>query len=59
MARGLSDSKSLFSPGLANVPVLDLLCSHFSLKLTLGQAGRFNLRRDWNSVLSLVGRHLV
>jgi hypothetical protein len=23
------------------------------------QAGRFNLRRDWNSLLSLVGRHLV
>jgi hypothetical protein len=26
---------------------------------TLRQAGRFNLRRDWNSLLSLTGRHLV
>ena len=29
------------------------------LTLTLRQAGRFNLRRDWNSLLSLVGRHLA
>ncbi len=59
MARGLLDSKSVLSPGLAAAPVLDALCSHFVLTLTLGQAGRFNLRRDWTSVLSLVGRHLV
>ncbi len=39
--------------------MLDVLCSHFVLTLTLRQAGRFNLRRDWNSLLSLVGRHLV
>jgi len=39
--------------------VLDVLCSHFVLTLTLRQAGRFNLRRDWNSLLSLTGRHLV
>ncbi len=38
---------------------MDALCSHFVLTLTLRQAGRFNLRRDWNSLLSLVGRHLV
>jgi SpoVK/Ycf46/Vps4 family AAA+-type ATPase len=49
----------VLSPGLADAPVLDTLCSHFVLTLTLRQAGRFNLRRDWNSLLSLTGRHLV
>jgi SpoVK/Ycf46/Vps4 family AAA+-type ATPase len=44
---------------MADAPVMDVLCSHFVLTLTLHQAGRFNLRRDWNSLLSLVGRHLV
>jgi SpoVK/Ycf46/Vps4 family AAA+-type ATPase len=53
------DAPHLLSPGLAEAPVMDLLCSHFVLTLTLRQAGRFNLRRDWNSLLSLVGRHLV
>ncbi|MBC7942639.1 MAG: ATPase, partial [Chitinophagaceae bacterium] len=62
MARGLVDGRSVLSPGLAEAPVMDALCSHFVLTLTLspsGHAGRFNLRRDWNSLLSLVGRHLV
>ena len=59
MARSLADSRCLLSPGLADTPVMDALCSHFVLTLTLRQAGRFNLRRDWNSLLSLVGRHLV
>ena len=59
MARSLADSRPLLSPGLAEAPVLDVLCSHFVLTLTLRQAGRFNLRRDWNSLLALVGRHLV
>ena len=59
MARALSESRCVLSPGLAEAPVLDVLCSHFVLTLTLRQAGRFNLRRDWNSLLSLVGRHLV
>ena len=63
MARGSADArfslKYLLSPGLQEAPVLDVLCSHFVLTLTLRQAGRFNLRRDWNSLLSLVGRHLV
>jgi SpoVK/Ycf46/Vps4 family AAA+-type ATPase len=54
-----SDSRHTLSPGLAEAPMLDLLCTHFVLTLTLRQAGRFNLRRDWNSLLSLVGRHLV
>jgi SpoVK/Ycf46/Vps4 family AAA+-type ATPase len=59
MVRASSETRSLLSPGLADAPVLDVLCSHFVLTLTLRQAGRFNLRRDWNSLLSLVGRHLV
>jgi SpoVK/Ycf46/Vps4 family AAA+-type ATPase len=59
MARSLTDARCLLSPGLAEAPVLDVLCTHFVLTLTLRQAGRFNLRRDWNSLLSLVGRHLV
>jgi SpoVK/Ycf46/Vps4 family AAA+-type ATPase len=53
------DGRSVLSPGLAEAPVMDVLCSHFVLTLTLRQTGRFNLRRDWNSLLSLVGRHLV
>jgi SpoVK/Ycf46/Vps4 family AAA+-type ATPase len=57
--RSTADARHLLSPGLADAPVLDVLCSHFVLTLTLRQAARFNLRRDWNSVLSLVGRHLV
>ncbi|HZF80210.1 MAG TPA: AAA family ATPase, partial [Rubrivivax sp.] len=61
MARGSVEMRNVLSPGLAEAPVLDVLCSHFVLTLTLRQAGpgRFNLRRDWNSLLSLVGRHLV
>ncbi len=59
MARGPTDSRCVLSPGLAEAPVLDVLCSHFVLTLTLRQAGHFNLRRDWNSLLALVGRHLV
>jgi SpoVK/Ycf46/Vps4 family AAA+-type ATPase len=59
MPRGTFDSKAVLAPGMASAPVLDLLCSHFVLTLTLRQAGRFNPRRDWNSLLSLVGRHLV
>ncbi|NLZ42381.1 MAG: ATP-binding protein [Comamonadaceae bacterium] len=54
-----ADARTIASPGLTEAPVLDLLCSHFVLTLTLGQAARFNLRRDWNSLLAIVGRHLV
>jgi len=59
MPKGLVEARCVLSPGLAEAPVLDTLCSHFVLTLTLRQAGRFNLRRDWNSLLSLAGRHLV
>ena len=67
MARGQSDkrienradSAMLLSPGLQEAPVLDRMCSHFVLTLTMRNAGRFNLRRDWNNLLSLTGKHLV
>jgi SpoVK/Ycf46/Vps4 family AAA+-type ATPase len=49
----------VLSPGLADAPVLDRLCSHFVLTLALRHSGQFNFRRDWASLLSLVGRHLV
>ncbi|MFM2053705.1 MAG: hypothetical protein RL456_1742, partial [Pseudomonadota bacterium] len=49
----------LLSPGLQDAPVLDRLCSHFVLTLTLRHAGRFAGRRDWNSLLALTARHLV
>ena len=57
--KGYSSSQWIASPGLAQAPVLDRLCSHFVLTLTLRHAGQFNLRRDWGGLLTLVGRHLV
>ena len=59
MARSAAEARILPSPGLDAAPLLDLLCTHFVLTLTLRQAGRFNLRRDWGSLLALTGRHLV
>ncbi|MDR7298591.1 SpoVK/Ycf46/Vps4 family AAA+-type ATPase [Pelomonas aquatica] len=47
------------SPGLDSAPVLDRMCSQFVLTLTVRHAGRFNLRRDFNGLLSFTGRHLV
>ncbi len=58
-ARSMADVRHILSPGLAEAPVLDLLSSHFVLTLALRSRGRFNLRRDWNSLLAIVGRHLV
>ncbi len=49
----------LLTPGLTQAPQLDLLCSHFVLTLALAEAARFNLRRDCNALLGLVGRHLA
>ncbi len=49
----------VLSPGLKEAPVLDRMCSQFVLTLTMRHVGRFNLRRDWNSLLALTGRHLV
>ena len=58
-SRSTGEGRAVLSPGLNEAPVLDRMCSHFVLALTLAQAGRFNPRRDWNSLLSLTGRHLV
>ena len=58
--RFVSDqSQCLLSPGLKEAPVLDLMCSHFVLTLAARQGGKFNVRRDLNSLLALSGRHLV
>ncbi len=59
MVKSVSDVRVLLSPGLKEAPVLDRMCSQFVLTLTMRHVGRFNLRRDWNSLLSLTGRHLV
>ncbi len=47
------------SPGLERAPVLDLMCSHFVLTLAARQGASFNVRRDFNGVVGLAGRHLV
>ncbi len=52
-------STPLFSPGFHSSPVLDRMCSHFVLTLTVRHAGRFNARRDLSGLLSLTARHLV
>jgi SpoVK/Ycf46/Vps4 family AAA+-type ATPase len=59
MAKSHSDSRLILSPGLTEAPVLDRMCSQFVLSLTMRNVARFNPRRDWNSLLSLTGRHLV
>ena len=59
MSKSHGDMPPLLSPGLAQAPVLDRMCSHFVLTLTMRNASRFNLRRDWNSLLALTGCHLV
>jgi len=59
MVKTHSDAHMLLSPGLNEAPVLDRMCSQFVLALTMRNSARFNLRRDWNSLLSLTGRHLV
>lgn len=59
MVKSHADARLLLSPGLKDAPVLDRMCSQFVLTLTMHNAGRFNLRRDWNSLLSLTGKHLV
>jgi SpoVK/Ycf46/Vps4 family AAA+-type ATPase len=57
--REAGSARLWLSPGLNEAPVLDRMCSQFVLTLTMRHAGRFNLRRDWNSLLALTGKHLV
>ncbi len=59
MRRQTVRSQLVMSPQLEDAPVLDRMCSHFVLTLTLRQGSRFNLRRDWNGLLAFVARHLV
>ena len=59
MVKRSAEPQLLPSPGLKEAPVLDLMCSHFVLTLAARQGGKFNVRRDLNSMLSLAGRHLV
>ena len=59
MATSHVDARVVLSPGLKDAPVLDRMCSQFVLTLTVRHAARFNLRRDWNSLLSLTAKHLV
>ncbi|MBC7992805.1 MAG: AAA family ATPase [Rhizobacter sp.] len=59
MATSHLDARVLLSPGLKEAPVLDRMCSQFVLTLTVRHAGRFNVRRDSNGLLSLTGKHLV
>lgn len=59
MATSHVDARVVLSPGLRDAPVLDRMCSQFVLTLTVRHAARFNLRRDWNSLLSLTAKHLV
>ena len=59
MVKSHVEARMLLSPGLKEAPVLDRMCSQFVLTLTMHNAGRFNRRRDWNSLLSLTGKHLV
>ncbi len=49
----------LLSPDLHAAPVIERMCSRFVLTLTMRHVSRFNVRRDWASLLGLVGRHLV
>jgi SpoVK/Ycf46/Vps4 family AAA+-type ATPase len=59
MVKSRDDARVVLSPGLKDAAVLDRMCSQFVLTLTMRHVGRFNLRRDWNSLLSLTGRHLA
>ncbi|QTN23439.1 ATP-binding protein [Rhizobacter sp. AJA081-3] len=58
-SRSVGEGRPILSPGLHDAPVLDRMCSHFVLSLTMRNVARFNPRRDWNSLLSLTGKHLV
>ena len=58
-SRSVGEGRPILSPGLHDAPVLDRMCSHFVLALTMRNVARFNPRRDWNSLLSLTGKHLV
>ncbi len=54
-----TDGTRLYSPGLRDAQVLDLMCTQFVLTLVERMGGAFNARRDLHGVIELTGRHLV
>jgi SpoVK/Ycf46/Vps4 family AAA+-type ATPase len=59
MAKRSAATRVIASPGLREAPVLDRMASHFVLTLALKSVARFNVRRDWNSLLALTAKHLA
>jgi SpoVK/Ycf46/Vps4 family AAA+-type ATPase len=59
MSSCMNEVRVVLSPGLKEAPVLERMCSQFVLMLTKRSAGKFNLRRDWNSLLAMTAKHLV
>lgn len=55
----IQEGHLLAAPSLLEAPVLDLMCTHFVLALVARQSNSFNVRRDFASLLPMVGRHLV
>lgn len=55
----IQEGHLLAVPSLLDAPMLDLMCSHFVLALVARQGNSFNVRRDFSSLLPMVGRHLV
>jgi SpoVK/Ycf46/Vps4 family AAA+-type ATPase len=53
------DARVVVPPGLRDAALLDRMCTQFVLALATRPPSRFNLRRDWNSLLAFTGRHLV
>jgi hypothetical protein len=45
-SRSVGEGRPILSPGLPDAPVLDRMCSHFVLSLTMRNVARFP-RRDW------------
>jgi SpoVK/Ycf46/Vps4 family AAA+-type ATPase len=56
---GKRASTPLVSPGFHSSPVLDRMCAHLVLTLTVRHASRFNARRDLSGLFSLTARHLA
>lgn len=54
-----TDGARLYSPGLRDAQVLDLMCTQFVLTLVERMGGAFSARRDLHGVIELTGRHLV
>lgn len=59
MSVSLTDRRWVLSPGLQEAPIMDRLCTHFVLTLTMRYAAHFNVKRDWSGLLALTAGHLV